>query len=83
MTELSENEVYTATVCWFDNRKGYGYLTRDDNEGDIFVHWTNIEGMDGQFKTLKPGQCVSFEIGENHKGPQAVKIKVLSEPREE
>jgi CspA family cold shock protein len=75
MTELSND--LTGLVAWFDHRRGYGYVVRDNGEKDLFVHWTNID-MPG-FKTLKPGQPVSFELGENHKGPQAVNVKVLGE----
>jgi CspA family cold shock protein len=79
MTEkCNEN---TGLVTWFDARKGIGFITKDDGTGDIFCHWTNIE-MEG-FKTLKPGQVVSFELGQNHRGVQAVKIKVLRDAEKE
>jgi len=79
MTELSNEK--TGKVAWFDPKKGIGFITRDNGEKDLFVHWTNIE-MEG-FKTLKPGQPVSFELGENHRGAQAVQVKILGEPIEE
>ena len=79
---MTESKVLTATVCWFDSRKGYGYLTKDNGTGDIFVHWSNI--LMDNFKTLKPGQVVSYEIGANHKGEQAVNIKVIKDvPKKE
>lgn len=68
-------KILTGKVCWFDQKKGIGFLTRDDGDGDLFVHFSNID-MEG-FKTLKKDDVVSFEIGENHRGPQAVKVKVL------
>ena len=71
----------TGMVVWFDSKKGIGFVAKDDGSGDLFVHWTNIE-MDG-FKTLKPGSVVSFELGENHRGPQAVNVKVLREPEDD
>jgi CspA family cold shock protein len=79
MVEL--NNENTGKVAWFDARRGVGFVIRDNGEKDLFVHWSNID-MDG-FKTLKAGQIVSFEIGENHRGPQAVSVKVLREPEEE
>ena len=72
---MSDN-VRTGTVLWFSSRTGIGFIDRDDGAGDIFVHWSNISA-DG-FKTLKPGQRVSFEIGENHRGEQAINVLVLS-----
>ena len=71
----------TGVVCWFDPKKGIGFITKDDNSGDLFVHYSNVQ-MEG-FKTLKPGQKVSFALGENHHGPQAVDVKVLAEPAAE
>lgn len=78
MTELS---IMTGKVVWFDARKGVGFIEKDDGQGDLFVHWTNIE-MEG-FKTLKAGQIVSYALGENHKGAQAICIKVIKEAEEE
>ena len=71
---MSEQEK-TGIVCWFDAKKGIGFVAKDDGTGDLFVHWSNLE-MEG-FKTLKPGQVVSYELGENHHGEQAVNVKVL------
>lgn len=79
MVEQLSNDK-TGICAWFDAKRGIGFIERDNGEKDLFVHWSNIE-MDG-FKTLKPGQPVSFEIGENHKGPQAVMVKILGEPIE-
>lgn len=71
----------TGVVCWFDPKKGIGFITKDDGTGDLFVHWQNVQ-MEG-FKTLKPGQKVSFGLGENHRGVQAVDVVVTGEPEEE
>lgn len=63
-----------GTVKWFNPRRGYGFVTGDD-ETDYFVHYSNIE-MDG-FRTLKEGQPVSFEIGEDSKRRNiAVQVKI-------
>lgn len=75
------DKVSTGVVCWFDAKKGIGFITKDDGTGDLFVHWQNI-AMEG-FKTLKPGQKVSYELGENHRGPQCVNVRVLAEPEGE
>ncbi len=70
-------QVKTGKVCWFDPKKGIGFISKDDGSGDLFVHWSNLD-MDG-FKTLKPGQVVSFELGENHRGEQATNVVVISD----
>ncbi len=64
----------TGTVKWFNDSKGYGFITRD-NGRDLFVHFSNIEA-DG-FKTLKEGQAVSFTEGEGKKGPQAEHVQLI------
>ncbi len=61
-------------VKWFDNKKGYGFISRDDGE-DVFVHFSSINSEG--FKTLNEGQSVSFEISEGDKGPQATNVNVL------
>ncbi|MBN1594736.1 cold shock domain-containing protein [candidate division FCPU426 bacterium] len=55
-------------VKWFNNAKGFGFLERE-GERDVFVHYSAIVG-DG-FRSLNPGEAVSFEIVESPKGPQA------------
>jgi len=61
-----------GTVKWFNDKKGYGFLSREDGE-DVFVHYSAIEKSG--FKTLKEGQNVEFEIQDGPKGPQAVNVK--------
>ena len=68
-------ETKTGECIWFSSRTGIGFIARDDGIGDIFIHYSNIVA-DG-FKTLKAGDRVSFEIGENHRGEQAVNVRVL------
>ena len=63
---------YTGKVKWFDVKKGFGFLERDDGSEDIFVHFRSIKG-DG-FKKLDEGQEVDFEIEEGDKGLQAVNV---------
>jgi CspA family cold shock protein len=61
----------TGTVKWFNNAKGYGFITRANGE-DLFVHFKSILGEG--YKTLKQGQQVEFDIEEGAKGLQAVRV---------
>ena len=63
----------TGTVKWFNDAKGYGFITPDDGGVDLFAHFSAIK-MDG-FKTLKQGQRVTFDLKEGEKGKQADNIK--------
>ncbi|MEJ5338559.1 MAG: cold-shock protein [Aquificaceae bacterium] len=66
----------TGTVKWFSKEKGYGFITRDDNQGDVFVHFSAIQQRG--FKTLEQGQRVEFEVEQDTKGLRAKNVKVLS-----
>ena len=60
-----------GTVKWFNNQKGYGFIS--DEEGhDVFVHYSGIT-MDG-FKSLEEGQAVEFDVVDGAKGPQATNV---------
>ena len=63
-----------GTVKWFNDRKGYGFISQDDGE-DVFVHFSAID-MPG-FKKLEEGDRVSFEVGEGERGLQAKNVKKL------
>ena len=69
----------TGVVKWFNNAKGYGFVTPDDGQQDVFIHFSAIE-MEG-YRTLKEGDRVKFEIGEGPKGLHALKIQA-AEPSE-
>ena len=64
----------TGTVKWFNSEKGYGFLSVDGTDRDVFVHHTAIE-MDG-FRVLEQDQRVEFEIVDGPKGPQAGNVKL-------
>lgn len=63
----------TGTVKWFNDAKGFGFVTPDGGGEDLFAHFSAI-AMDG-FKTLKEGQKVQFEVTQGAKGKQASNIK--------
>lgn len=65
----------TGTVKWFNDSKGYGFITPDDGSKDCFVHHNAIQGEG--FKSLKEGQKVKFETEQGAKGPQAVNVVKL------
>ncbi|MEN3027683.1 MAG: cold-shock protein [Aquificaceae bacterium] len=67
---------FTGTVKWFSKEKGYGFITRDDNQGDVFVHFSAIQQRG--FKTLEQGQRVEFEVEQDAKGLRAKNVRVLS-----
>jgi cold shock protein len=59
-------------VKWFNDQKGYGFIARDDGAGDVFVHFSSIQG-DG-FKSLAEGDAVEFELTNSDKGPKAANV---------
>lgn len=62
----------TGTVKWFNESKGFGFISPSDGSADVFVHFSAIDG--GGFKTLAEGQSVTFEVEQGPKGPQASKV---------
>jgi len=65
--------VITGIVKWFNDSKGYGFITRQDGGKDVFVHHSAIQG-DG-FKSLAEGQKVTFDVEQGPKGPSAVAVQ--------
>jgi len=63
-----------GTVKWFNDAKGYGFISRQNGE-DVFVHHTAIQS--NGFRTLKEGQAVQFEVTKGKKGLQAENVQVL------
>ncbi len=65
----------TGTVKWFNSKKGYGFITRDDGQGDVFVHFSAIK--ENGFRSLEEGQKVEFEIVKEDKGEKAQNVVKL------
>ncbi len=63
-----------GTVKWFNEKKGFGFIQKDEG-GDVFVHFSAIQGSG--FKTLAENQRVSFEVEQGPKGPAAANVQVL------
>lgn len=69
------SNVSSGTVKWFNETKGFGFITPDGGGEDLFAHFREIVGTG--FKTLKEGQKVQFEVRRGPKGLQAAQIKAL------
>ncbi len=63
-----------GTVKWFNEKKGFGFLSQEDGD-DVFVHYSSIQSSG--FKNLDEGQSVEFEVQDGPKGPQAVNVTVV------
>jgi CspA family cold shock protein len=66
----------TGTVKWFSDDKGYGFVTPDEGDKDLFVHHNDIDGEG--FKSLTEGAKVTYEAESGDKGPKAVNVQQLS-----
>ena len=67
----------TGTVKWFNETKGYGFITPDGGGKDLFAHFRDIQGGDG-YKTLAENARVQFEVVQGAKGPQASNIRAVA-----
>jgi cold shock CspA family protein len=72
---FQEMTMATGTVKWFNDAKGFGFITPDDKSEDLFAHFSAIQG--GGFKTLRENQKVSFDVTTGPKGKQAANIQPL------
>jgi cold shock protein len=66
----------TGIVKWFDDGKGFGFITPDGGGKDLFAHFSEIQSTGG-FRSLAEGQKVEFEVKQGQKGPQASGIKAI------
>lgn len=73
------NERVTGTVKWFSRTKGYGFLTQDGDEADVFVHYSSIEGEG--FRNLERGQAVEFVVENGPKGLHAKMVTAIRKPK--
>ena len=64
----------TGTVKFFNNEKGYGFISREEGD-DVFVHYSKIQGSG--FRTLEEGQRVEFEVGPGRKGDEVLDVRVI------
>lgn len=78
---MKSNSRSQGTVQWFSRVKGYGFIRPDDSEGDVFVHFSAIQGEG--YRNLEEGQRVEFTIEDTPKGPQAVDVVAIAEEEEE
>ena len=69
------SERVNGTVKWFNNAKGFGFITRAENDDDLFVHFRSIQGEG--FRTLDEGQDVEFVVVEGPKGLQAEEVSKI------
>jgi len=65
----------TGKVKWFNDAKGFGFITPDDGSKDLFVHFSSIQAAG--FKTLKENDKVQYDVEQSAKGPRAGNLKVL------
>lgn len=71
------NEMEQGTVKWFSDKKGFGFISRDNDLGDVFVHFSAIQAGEGEYRTLEENQRVEFAIENGDKGPSAKTVVKL------
>jgi CspA family cold shock protein len=69
------SDTKTGTVKWFSDQKGYGFITVDGEEKDVFVHFSAIESQG--FRSLQEGERVEFTVEQGQKGPAAANVRKL------
>jgi CspA family cold shock protein len=63
----------SGTLKWFNDAKGFGFITRDDGGEDLFAHFSKVQGTG--FRSLQANQCVTFDVKQGPKGKQAAHIQ--------
>jgi cold shock protein len=74
IVEKREIALATGTVKFFNNEKGYGFISREDGD-DVFVHYSNIQGSG--YRSLEEGQRVEFDIAPGRKGEEAQNVRIV------
>ena len=69
VSSIPKVKMETGTVKWFNQNKGFGFIERENEDKDLFVHMTEVQGQ------INDGDKVEFEVGETEKGPAAQKVK--------
>ncbi|MBO0848153.1 MAG: cold-shock protein [Pseudonocardia sp.] len=64
-----------GTVKWFNEEKGFGFISQDGGGSDVFVHYSEIDAAG--FRSLNEGQRVEFTVGQGAKGPQATGVRIV------
>ncbi len=72
-----EQSVSMGCVKWFDDKKGYGFITPDGGENDVFVHFSDING--NGFRTLREGDRVQFSLTQGERGLKAFNVNLAQE----
>ena len=65
----------TGKIKWFNDAKGFGFVTPDDGSKDVFVHFSSIQGEG--FKSLAEGDKIEFDVQESEKGPKAANVRKI------
>jgi len=73
---INVNNMATGVVKWFNSRKGYGFITPDEGDKDVFVHYSAIKVEDSEFANLGEGDKVEFEVNQGEKGLEAKDVSV-------
>ena len=73
-TRRERNQLTTGTVKFFNNEKGFGFISREQGD-DVFVHFSNIQGSG--YKTLEEGQQVEFDVAPGRKGEEAQNVRPI------